>query len=246
MRCERTVLILMLCLGCTFFVAPSFSETPKEVRVMEPHNLYKLMLNNTVKLTSENVYHNTARAYATGFVISPHYVATAFHILSADHRIVIKSSDDTPEMEGGLIFAYPQLDFAILEFKDASFSPTISFAVSVHVTEPMYGVSNDGGYGLQYNEYFVGAIREQEATLDGDERTVTRIFLKTSVVSGSSGSAIYNQNGEIIGMITDAMIASDTNETISQFGGIALSAEHMVEVIRKYQHIDREKSDTKE
>jgi S1-C subfamily serine protease len=157
-------------------------------------------------------YDRSEEAAGTGMIISSSgYVLTNNHVVegATSIRVTIASTDKTYTAE--VVGSDTTADVAVLKLVGASGLQTVSFAPShqVSVGDSIYSVGNAEGTGhLVTAVGTVGAV-DQSLTIgsddsDASEHLTGMIELQSDVVSGDSGGALFDKNGDVIGMVTAA------------------------------------------
>lgn len=139
----------------------------------------------------------------SGLVISDNVIITVFHLL--------KPYGDTKLVDGTrpeIIFSRPYQDLALLKFQRPIF-------INLSKLEPgetrqgdkVYCYSNAQGLDGVYQEYTVGKVTNET------------IFVSPRLDEGSSGAALYDKDGKVIGLVS-----RDVGENSSMGAIIPVSA----------------------
>ncbi|HEX4059336.1 MAG TPA: trypsin-like peptidase domain-containing protein [Galbitalea sp.] len=161
-------------------------------------------------------YNEAEQAAGTGMIISSDgYILTNNHVIdgASSIRVTVASSDTTYTAK--VVGSDSTGDVAVLKLVGASGLQTVNFAPSakVSVGDSVYSVGNAEGTGhLVTAVGSVGAV-DQALTIgsedsDSTEHLTGMIQLQSDVVSGDSGGALFNKNGDVIGMVTAASSGS--------------------------------------
>jgi S1-C subfamily serine protease len=161
-------------------------------------------------------YNQEEQAAGTGMIISSGgYVLTNNHVIdgASSIRVTVASTDKT--YTAMVVGSDTNADVAVLKLVGASGLHTVSFAAgaTVSVGDSIYSVGNAEGTGhLVTAVGTVGAV-DQSLTIGSDDSSATEyltgmIQLDSDVVSGDSGGALFNKNGDVIGMVTAASSGS--------------------------------------
>jgi S1-C subfamily serine protease len=146
------------------------------------------------------------QSVGTGFAITPTRVATCFHMLETDHFIVYEQKDPESVLGSRVVFAAPGRDFAIIEFSKPCFKPVKLTFGDATVGDKLHAVCNIFGMGPMYWEGYVSKV---------DDRYT---FFFPAIPNGGSGSAIYNEAGQFVGVAKGLI----TNESNHQSVGIMI------------------------
>jgi S1-C subfamily serine protease len=139
----------------------------------------------------------------SGLIISDNVILTVFHLL--------KTYGDTKLVNGTrpeIIFSRPYQDLALLKF-ERPISENLSRLEpgEARQGDKVYCYSNAQGLDGVYQEYIVGKVTDEI------------IFVSPRLDEGSSGAAIYNGDGKVIGLVS-----RDVGENSSMGAIIPVSA----------------------
>jgi hypothetical protein len=136
--------------------------------------------------------------YGSGIIINPSMVLTSFHMLKPFGMTQLKDGN-SPDR----ISSIPGSDLAILQFHKELFknTPRLEPAM-VNMGDRVYGYSNSYNLDGAYQEYTVSKV------------TSELIFISPSMGKGSSGSAIYNCKGQLVGIVSGARITENDDPGI--------------------------------
>lgn len=148
---------------------------------------------------------------ASGFVIEDGTVlVTNYHVVAGAYRIVANTSDGESSVEATNILAYDQLaDLAILRCSanlgvDALVlgdSDEVQQGAGVYAIGYPLGLANTVSNGIVSSRYF-------------DENETDILQITAAISSGSSGGALLNSEGEVIG-VTSASYSAGQNLNIA-------------------------------
>ena len=131
----------------------------------------------------------------SGFVISENgVVATNYHVIKSSHSILIQFVNGKSYQEVSLIAGYPSNDLAILYIEeDDSFLPVIlGDSDNLQTGEQILAIGNPYGFENTISDGLISGIREI-----GDFKLLQ---ITAPVSPGSSGGALFNMKGEVIGI----------------------------------------------
>jgi serine protease Do len=135
----------------------------------------------------------------TGFIVdSSGIVATNFHVIG-DHR------EFSLELADGRICSPLQIlavdrsrDLALIKIEAEGLIPIpLGDSDKIKVGESVISMGNPLGYGLSVSRGVISAVRELEF---GDGRPMIQVAIP--IESGSSGSPVVNQSGEVLAILT--------------------------------------------
>ena len=182
-----------------FIVSCSPQPPPKE-EVMNINTKYAVA--RWVSVGNEN-------SHGTGFILSTNLVLTCFHVLEVDSDITVNGKP------AKVIAVSPKHDLAVLMTDTAEFDliQTSPFTIG----ERVFFVGDPTKHRGALVHGFVSDF------MDGD------IYIDARVVSGASGSGVYNRHG-LIGMLCSVEV--NPNNGLVGFGVVTPSAT-LMEVLLK-------------
>lgn len=142
-------------------------------------------------------------SHGSGIVIAADgAVLTSYHIISNAASVMVKINDNALPIEG-ILHLDREHDIAVLKADGRAFRPvTIGDSREVRDGDRIFLMDNPSGSRVNISEGSVNGFREVSG----------RRMLQISIplTAGSSGGAIFDQNGEVIGIatstITDSMV----------------------------------------
>ena len=144
-------------------------------------------------------------AYATGFFVGPRLVLTAYHVVSGDltvgRRLLLGFTKDEPlevkvftrGCQARVLGVDKEADLALLEVCAASESPVPLFQPTAVKDEKLFVIARPHGekvvgYGTLIGPYSLNGVNYWSAKLTGRD--------------GFSGSPLYNEQGELVGVFS--------------------------------------------
>ncbi len=154
------------------------------------------------------------------------YILTNFHLINGVNKIKVRGirGDFSTTIEASVIAVDRQNNFALIKGKSKLISytnPPYTIAPSINTKQ------EDDAYTLGYpinkdiNEELLTTICNVNS-LSGFEESISEFKISESVKSGSSGSPLFNKNGEIIG-IMNADIESEDIDSV----GYAIKSDYL-------------------
>ena len=131
----------------------------------------------------------------SGFVISGDgVIATNYHVVKSAYNVLINFINGKSYKEISLIAGYPTYDIALLNIKeDESFLPIIlGDSDNLQIGEQILAIGNPYGFENTISDGLISGIRE---IADFELLQIT-----APVSPGSSGGALFNMKGEVIGI----------------------------------------------
>jgi len=137
-----------------------------------------------------------AISQGSGFIVSEDgAVVTNYHVISNARDIKVKAGDKILDVEG-LILADKENDLVILKIKGEKF-PVVKLGdiARINIGEKVYVISSPQGLENTVSDGILSGIRE----ITSDKKILQ---ITAPISSGSSGSPVFNSNGEVIGIAT--------------------------------------------
>lgn len=134
----------------------------------------------------------------SGFVVSSDgAIVTNYHVVELAYNVSIEFSDGKSYQEVFLIAGYSSQDIAILDIEgeDERFFPVIlGNSDDLQVGERVLAIGNPYGWENTLSDGLISGMRE----IDGFKL----LQITTPISPGSSGGALFNMKGEVIGVTT--------------------------------------------
>jgi len=131
----------------------------------------------------------------SGFVISENgEIATNYHVVKSSHSVLIQFVNGKSYQEVSLIAGYPTYDIAILYIKgNETFLPVIlGDSDNLQTGEQILAIGNPYGFENTISDGLISGIREIA--------DFKLLQITAPVSPGSSGGALFNMKGEVIGI----------------------------------------------
>jgi S1-C subfamily serine protease len=131
----------------------------------------------------------------SGFVINENgIIATNYHVVKSSHSVLIQFVNGKSYQEVSLIAGYPSNDLAILYIEeDESFLPVIlGDSDNLQIGEQILAIGNPYGFENTISDGLISGIREIA--------DFKLLQITAPVSPGSSGGALFNMKGEVIGI----------------------------------------------
>ncbi len=169
---------------------------------------------------SEQLGRSVPASFGTGFIFSSEgYVMTCEHIIRSASRITVTMSDGT-ELDAELMGADKTLDVAVLKI-DAENICTLKMGDSdtLRVGDFVIAIGDPTGRQLSGTTTY-GIVSAVSRTVNIEGSSNTYIQTDAAVNPGSSGGALLNMKGEVVGLTSAKTVTADYDEY-----GNAISAE---------------------
>ncbi|MFN0314252.1 MAG: trypsin-like peptidase domain-containing protein [Burkholderiales bacterium] len=136
---------------------------------------------------------NNKTFFGTGVAIAPNKVVTSCHVTRHSAQIVVVHRNGTHHVSGQA--ADIDHDLCVLDVPGLA-APALQIGASqdLRVGQPVWAMGFEGGAGLQFRTGFVRALHK----FDG----AWVIESTTAFTSGSSGGALMDDHGQLVGLLT--------------------------------------------
>ena len=186
---------------------------PTSSGAMSAGDIYAAACQQVVGITTELTYQNffgqtsSQAVSGSGFIItSDGYILTNYHVISYaaqyDYDITVMTYDGT-SYTARIVGVDSANDIAVLKIDASGLSPaTFGDSDSMSVGDTVYAVGNPLGE-LQFS-MTTGHISALDRTITTDESSVpiNMFQIDAAVNSGNSGGPVYNDAGQVIGIVT--------------------------------------------
>ena len=187
-------------------------------------------MNKAAKSVFKLIAYVNGEAYATGsgFVAyTNNLLVTNYHVIEGADRIVAVSDDGDEYTVTQVLTADKTWDYAILVF------PAGGIPLALAADDPMRGapcVAIGSPRGMQ-NTFSAGMI---SGTYTDPETDIKYIQFNAPISSGSSGGALFNDDGEVIG-ITSWTIRDNNSSSATQNMNYAIDIRDITEIYQKHR-----------
>ena len=167
------LLVIICCTGMQAKAAP------------EASTLYKSTVNSTVLVETEN-------GSGSGTIISEDgTLVTCFHVVDYANNVTVKTHDGAKYKVNGYRYINPAADIAILTLKtDKKFKSIKTNCTELRIGDTVYALSNPRGIEFVFTDGIISRTDKNS------------IQFTAPVSSGSSGGALLDKNGQLIGVIS--------------------------------------------
>ena len=165
-------------------------------QVLSAEQIYE-KVNDAVVVVLSYDYSDNLTSQGSGVVLNyKGYVVTNYHVLSGNERLeIIHGEDVIPYVD--IIGIDVEKDILILKIEDKKFPAIKTGEVkSLKVGQRVYAIGSPMGFENTISEGIVSGLRSYE------ELRKNYIQITASISSGSSGGAVVNDKGELIGIST--------------------------------------------
>ena len=156
----------------------------------------------------------TSAIYGTGFIISEDgYILTNYHVIETAYynnvapQIILR---DGTTYSARIVGFEATNDVAVLKIEATGLTPVkIGSSDAVRVGESIYAVGNPNQLDYTITEGIVSAL-DREVQVDTTGSEITMFQISAAVNSGNSGGPVYNERGEVIGIVSAKYMSSGT------------------------------------
>ena len=205
---------LVICLAGGVMAAASRDTALADGAELSAADIYEQNVNSTVGITisaettSRYGYGYTYQASGSGFIISEDgYILTNYHVIEGYSTVTVATYDGkTYEAK---VIGYDQSnDIAVLQIDADGLKPvTLGDSSKMRVGDTVLAIGNPlGELTFSLTKGIVSAMSRNVTVESGT--TMNLIQTDCAINSGNSGGALFNMNGEVIG-ITNAKYSSN-------------------------------------
>ena len=182
---------------------------------LTPDKIYENVDNSVVVIIA---YDNLGNVFqGSGVVIKDGLIVTNYHVCKDANRIEVKHY--TKEIKSVSVYKYDELkDILLLKTDDRTLTPIIQGNSSnLKAGQRIYAVGSPEGYENSISEGIVSGFRT-------DANNVKLIQMTCPITDGSSGGAVLNARGELIGLSVSGQhegalyFAIPVNDVIAMIG----------------------------
>lgn len=175
--------------------------------------IYALACRQVVGITTEVTYQNffgqtsSAAVSGSGFILSADgYILTNYHVIEYAHKggyaVTVMTHDGT-RYEASIVGTEESNDVAVLKIDATGLSPvTIGDSDGIAVGDVVHAVGNPlGELEFSMTNGYVSAL-DRAITTESGGVAINMFQIDAPVNSGNSGGPLYNDRGEVIGVVT--------------------------------------------
>ncbi|HWQ80488.1 MAG TPA: trypsin-like peptidase domain-containing protein [Anaerovoracaceae bacterium] len=187
----------------TSVLEPASSESGSELSV---EDVADLTANSVVEITTETVTNDSwMQQYITngagsGVIISQDgYIVTNNHVIDGANKITARLKNGT-SYSATLVATDSETDVALLKIDAAGLTPAVpGDSDKLKVGETAIAIGNPlGQLGGTVTEGIISAL-DRALVIDG--KTMTLLQTDAAINPGNSGGGLFNENGELIGIV---------------------------------------------
>ena len=181
------------------------------------NNLYDTVKNiipSVVKVNSESIDNNTKTIkYGSGIIISEDgFILTVSHIINDSNNINVILNDNE-SIKAKLIGMDKTIDIALLKIEKTNLSYIkLNKNIKYKITDKVISVSNPYNLGISVSTGIISSLN-----MDVKNNYFTNNLIQTDInlYEGSSGGGLFNEKGELIGLINFIYFSNNINNSLS-------------------------------
>lgn len=211
---EESLLSMRQEKGASDATASEIAELDSEEAepVLSPADIYQLATQQVVGIRTEFTVTNffgmtsSGAVSGSGFIISPDgYILTNYHVIEDAHLRKLNVdviTYDSSKYSAAIIGIEPGNDLAVLKIDAEGLSAAvIGNSDSLQVGDPIYAIGNPlGELEFSMSTGYVSALDRVISTDEGE--SINMFQLDAAVNEGNSGGPVYNQAGDVVGIVT--------------------------------------------
>lgn len=217
---KKIALLTLTALTCS-------SAIPQENHVRKDlPSIAQEALTSVVTITTKDA-NGKHLAQGSGFIVSPDgAVVTNHHVIEGATSGEIHLTDGASYSIEGVLGDSPEKDLALLKIKSTSqdFKPlTIGDSDRVEIGQQVVAIGSPLGLEATVSPGFISGVRE----LNG----VKLIQMTTPISPGSSGGALIDLSGQVVGVPSQTLTFVRQNATVSQNLNFAIPSNYVRELL---------------
>lgn len=141
------------------------------------------------------------------FITSDGYILTCAHVVDGASAVKVTLSDNTT-LDATIVGSDTETDIAVLKVEGNNFSySTLGDSDALVVGEPCVAIGNP--LGTLTGSVTSGVISALERTITVEGQTMNLLQHDAAINSGNSGGPLYNEYGEVIGIVNAKTSGTD-------------------------------------
>ena len=198
--------------------------------VLSPEEIYAANLGAAVGVNGNvttNVWGYTVKnpVSGSGFVISSNattsYILTNYHVINDVSDITVFFADGT-SYDAALVGGEQENDIAVLRVEQGNLQTvTLGDSDALNVGQEVYAIGNPlGELTFTFTGGYVSA-KDRSVTMS-DGTVMNMLQTDTAINSGNSGGPLFNEYGEVIGIVSAKLSSSSSSEATVEGLGFAI------------------------
>lgn len=201
---KRVILYIILTIACCILSSLTTIMTYKSLKEKNI-NYYERNISKVVEVASYDDENN--KNYGTGWFIDNNTIVTNYHVISNLVNGIRERFDnieirfyDTIDYELVTLFKFnEEKDIAIIKYNGNHKHSYFNTQENITISQKCFNIGNFSNYGLSFKK---GYISLANVKLLYNNHYSTFIQCSINIGQGDSGSPVFNENNEVIGMIT--------------------------------------------
>lgn len=183
---------------------PAVSEAGEE---MTPGEIYDALLPSVVSVTAD--FGGGSAGGGSGVILSADgYLLTNYHVVRGAGEARVMLLENGKYYDAELVGYDAPTDLAILKIDAQGLTPArLGDADALKVGDPVYALGNPMGY--LYGSFSAGIVSALDREIDVGGYTMTLIQNTAAISSGSSGGALIDAYGRVVGITSSKIDAND-------------------------------------
>ena len=204
--------------------------------VLTGEEVYAANLESVVGINGNvttNVWGQTVKnpVSGSGFVISADgYILTNYHVIDGVSDITVSFSDGT-SYDATLVGGEEENDIAVLKIDATGLRPVVlGNSDALQVGEPVYAIGNPlGELTFTFTGGFVSA-KDRSITMS-DGTIMNMIQTDAAINSGNSGGPLFDQYGQVVGIVSAKYSGSSSSEATIEGIGFAIPINDVADMV---------------
>ena len=204
--------------------------------VLTGEEVYAANLESVVGINGNvttNVWGQTVKnpVSGSGFVISADgYILTNYHVIDGVSDITVTFSDGT-SYDATLVGGEEENDIAVLKIDATGLRPVVlGNSDALQVGEPVYAIGNPlGELTFTFTGGFVSA-KDRSITMS-DGTIMNMIQTDAAINSGNSGGPLFDQYGQVVGIVSAKYSGSSSSEATIEGIGFAIPINDVADMV---------------
>lgn len=227
--------LALILIGGVTFLSPKTEAFAADQEYLSAADIYEMNVNSTVGITTSMQttnywgYPSSRTASGSGFIITETgYILTNYHVIEGSDEVKVATYDG--KSYDAQIIGYDESnDIAVLKIDADGLVPvTIGDSDALRVGDDVLAIGNPlGELTFSLTKGVVSAL-SRDITIESGI-SMSLIQTDCAINSGNSGGALFNMNGEVIG-ITNAKYSSSSSGTSVDNIGFAIPINTLVRI----------------
>ena len=192
----------------------SYSQENIDNNKNDLYNVVKNIVPSIVKINSESIDNNAKTIkYGSGIIISEDgFILTVAHIINNSNNVnVILNNNES--IKAKVVGMDKTIDVALLKIEKTNLSYIkLNKNIKYKIIDKVISISNPYNLGISVS---TGIISSLNMDVKGNYFTNNLIQTDINLYEGSSGGGLFNEKGELIGLINFVYFSNNINNSLS-------------------------------